>query len=142
MFICHFLSNLQILNSFEKLRSFWIQICKAFFSKPPFRGRAFDLKFCIIPKENRLIQVLFLFSVKVLAFYCEREITLNLCVLLWDYAKIAQILEQMCDPTLKQGITDKQISSYNAKWSQLFKSVRNLKIGHTLARHIIQKRTL
>ena len=63
-------------------------------------------------------------------------------VLLWDYAKIAQILEQMCDPTLKQGITDEQISSFNAEWSQLFKSVRNLKIGHTLARHIIQKRTL
>ena len=43
---CQSMSDLQISISFKKLRSFWIQICKAYFSKPLFRGRKFDLKFC------------------------------------------------------------------------------------------------
>ena len=39
------MSDFQFSNSFEKLRSFWIQICKVFLSKPMFRGREFELKF-------------------------------------------------------------------------------------------------
>ena len=53
---CQATSDFQISNSSEKLRSFWIQIFKAFFSKSLFRGRAFDLNFCITTKEM-LIQV-------------------------------------------------------------------------------------
>ena len=56
LFICQSLSDFQISNSFEKLRSFWIQICKAFFSKSIFRGRKFDLKFGVIPKEINVYQ--------------------------------------------------------------------------------------
>ena len=41
---CQSLFNLEISNSSEKLRSFWIQICKAYFSKPLFRGRASHVK--------------------------------------------------------------------------------------------------
>ena len=52
LFICQSKTDFQISNSFEKLISFWIQICKAFFSKQLFRGREFDLKFCTTPKEN------------------------------------------------------------------------------------------
>ena len=44
--------------------------------------------------------------------------------------------------TLKLGITDKIISSFNAKLSQLSKTVQDLKIGHILARPTTQKRTL
>ena len=51
LFICQNVSDLQILNSFKKLRSFWIEVTKGIFSKPLFRGRKFDLKIGIIPKE-------------------------------------------------------------------------------------------
>ena len=72
LFTCHFSSNLEISNSFEKLRSFWIQICKAFFSKPLFRGRAFDLKFCITTKEYIKLD-LSVFRGNVLTLYHEWE---------------------------------------------------------------------
>ena len=54
--MCQNVSDLQISDSFEKLRSFWIEVIKGiFFSKSLFKGREFDLKFshfCITPKEN------------------------------------------------------------------------------------------
>ena len=56
LFICQSPSDFQISISFEKLRSFWIQICNAFFSKLIFRGRKFDLKFGVIPKEINVYQ--------------------------------------------------------------------------------------
>ena len=74
LFICQSSSDFQISNSFEKLRSFWIQICKAFFSKPLFRGRAFDLNFCTTPKENTAYLSIILFSDNVLVPNHEGEI--------------------------------------------------------------------
>ena len=50
-------------------------------------------------------------------------------------------LQSRC-ATLKQGVTGVKNSSFNAKWPQLSKTVQNFKIGHTLASHVIQKRTL
>ena len=73
---CQTMSDLQILNSFEKLRSFCIQICKAFFSKPLFRGRKFDLKFCTFlhyPKRGHYAFQVILFRSNGLINYRKIE---------------------------------------------------------------------
>ena len=70
------MSDLQISNSFEKLRSFCIQICKAFFSKPLFRGRKFDLKFCTFlhyPKRGHYAFQVILFRSNGLINYRKIE---------------------------------------------------------------------
>ena len=70
------MSDLQISNSFEKLRSFCIQICKAFFSKPLFRGRKFDLKFCTFlhyPKRGHYAFQVILFCSNGLINYRKIE---------------------------------------------------------------------
>ena len=76
LFTCQIPSDLQILNSFEKLRSFCIQICKAFFSKPLFRGRKFDLKFCTFlhyPKRGHYAFQVILFRSNGLINYRKIE---------------------------------------------------------------------
>ena len=45
---CQCMSDLQILNSSEKLRSFCIELSYYFCSKPLFRCRSFGLKFAHI----------------------------------------------------------------------------------------------
>ena len=60
-----------------------------FFSIVGLKGRAFDIIFCITPKENTLFQV-FLFRGKILAPYHEREI-LEISVLFWGNAKNAKL---------------------------------------------------
>ena len=73
---CQSMSDLQISISFKKLRSFWIQICKAYFSKPLFRGRKFDLKFCTFlhyPKRGHYAFQVILFRSNGLINYRKIE---------------------------------------------------------------------
>ena len=75
---CQKLSDLQISNSSEKLRSFWIQICKAIFSKPLFKGLASALKFSTFlhyPKREECISRT-LFCGKSLAHYRRKQTNL------------------------------------------------------------------
>ena len=68
---CQNMSNLQISNSFEKLRSFWIEVAKDIFL-----GRKFDLKFCTFlhyPKRGHYAFQVILFHSNGLINYRKIE---------------------------------------------------------------------
>ena len=60
-----------------------LKLLKPFFSKPLFKGREIDLKFCITPKENIKKNNAFLFSDKVLAPY--RGIEIGICNIYFSF---------------------------------------------------------
>ena len=103
------------------------------------KGRENALKFCTTPKENNRSQVN-LFRCKILIHYRKQEFletTVFSLGILQNWSKL-----QVKFATFKQCFIEQMITQFNAESSQLSKTVWNLKIGHTLASHITQKRTL
>ena len=128
---CQSMSDLQISISFKKLRSFWIQICKAYFSKPLFRGRKFDLKFCTFLRYPKRVHSAF----QVILFRSNGLINYRKIEYFW-YTLISFGITPNFRSNLRPlniDLEKKCFAYLNSEWSQLFKTVRNLKIRQTLA---------
>ena len=117
-----------------------LKLLKSFFSETMFKGRKNALKFCTIPKENIKQLKHFYFPMQSMHLGEIEMLYLHIHISFGLMQKVQDIQSNFA--TLKLGITDKIISSFNAKLSQLSKTVQDLKIGHILARPTTQKRTL
>ena len=92
------------------------------------------------PKEKWVIIGIFYFPIGCMHLTMNRNIPIMPISLFWNNAKFAKLYTNFA--TLQQWFRINFLSDLNQELSKLFKTVRNLKIGHTLASHVIQKRTL
>ena len=94
-----------------------------------FRGREFDLNFCLIPKENICISSTFPFAVMCYHIIAKENI---LEIQMFSFG-VMQKFRSNSQP-LKNGLEKSDLNDFNVEWSQLFKKVRNLNIGHILSK--------
>ena len=130
--VCQSLSDLQILISFEKLRSFYTQLILMIFFYSGSKGSRNSPKVLHYPKEKWVLQVYFYFPIRCMHLTLNRNIPIMPISLFWDNAKMCKTLDQFRDPlNMVQEI-------FHSESSQLFKTVRDLKIGQSLAKRLIK----
>ena len=84
-----------------------------------------------LPQKRRYIFQVILFCGNVLAYYREREI-LEIYMFSFGVMQKFEKLRSNSRP-LNSDLEKNAFNNFNPEWSQLFKTVRNLKIGHILA---------